>query len=840
MGIRRTCNADLEKWQCRRAALLLLALAGALAPAMVGAQGIAPASDLNTGGVIAYAVDPRDDTAYVGSGLSFDPPGLRTRFATRIFRLSPERIATHVAGEAQPSIPSDRTTWNDGRPALEARFTAALAMAFDNAGNLYVLDADNHVIRRILRRFDGSFGTVETYAGSGAQSPAGTQFAAGTELNALETTFSFSPPDRNAAVTLLRFGGLAYDDTRNRLWVADTFNGVVRGILLSEAAGSRAVLSIGNIPANNPRPSAPTFIALGRDSATGRVRWMYVANTDCSIWRRDLDLGTDARIGGDGGGCFNTDGTVRFDMTRYDGRQATSVALWRASGLASSRNFLYSGQFTVMTRINVIDGSIDRIVGDAGFGILDINFDRPALEARIATELSGPLATTARGDVLFSTGVELPSGLRWNNGSTTQVTVSPTNSVPGDSVTLTARINGDAPTGTVSFRSQTGTSTFSNLCLNVPVTRAPGSDDGTATCSTTMLPAGSGNVVADYAGDLNNLGSNAVAPFARSFAAATLTLASVSPGTVAPGVNVTATVSIALRGNPISPEGAVTVEYLDRNNVMPLCSFNYPAANGTASASGSCSGSFPTPGPRMVRARWQSLTGIDPAESNQLAVSVTGFPSTTTTLSTTNPAVFGQALGLTATIEETSSFTPTGSVDFVDVRPSGDVVLCAAVALASTVATCNVAAGTLPAGERELQARYGGDVRFEPSTGSLTQTVRKAGTTLSVLGTVPSAAFGGTPIPVVVGLVVNAPGAGQPSGRVIVAATGTTPGTTPFLSCEIDLPSTPQALSCPLPFSATGRYRVGASYVGDTNFDGSSASATVEHVVEPLFRDEFE
>jgi hypothetical protein len=803
-----------------------------LAPSIAGAQGLALATT-QLPNIHGLALD-NDETVYVTSDTDFgDTPGLH-RFGSRVYQITPERMAMLVAGANERSSRADRASWRDGRPALEARFSKVIAMAFDGAGNLFLLDADNQVIRRIKRRLDGNFGEVETYAGIGVRTPGGSTFAPGTEVNALETTFGFTDAGGTYAGSQIRFGGMAFDRTRNRLWVADTYSGVVRGILLTESPLARTVLSIGKVPSGST--SLPTYVALGRDPVTDRDRWLYVSKDDCTIWRVDLDDGVANKIAGTvcSSGAWNPE--------TFDGRQANTVVLLGTAGLATHRNVLYSGQGWAVARINTIDGSIDRIVGLPTFSTMNIDYARPALEASGDLGNYLNMVANARGDLYVSLFTEADPArlLVRNNGSTTQVTVSPTNSVPGDSVTLTARINGDEPTGTVSFRSQTGTSTFSNLCLNVPLTRVPASDDGTATCNTTMLPAGSGNIVADYAGDLNNLGSNAVAPFARSSAAATLTLASVSPGTVAPGVNVTATVSIALRGNPISPEGVVTVEYLDRNNVVPLCSFNYPAANGTASASGSCSGSFPTPGPRQVRARWQSLTGIDPAESNQLAVSVTGFPSTTTTLSTTNPAVFGQALGLTATIEETSSFTPTGSVDFVDVRPSGDVVLCAAVALASTVATCNVAAGTLPAGERNLQARYGGDVRFEPSTGSLTQTVRKAGTTLSVIGTVPSAAFGGTPIPVVVGLVVNAPGAGQPSGRVIVAATGTTPGATAFLSCEIDLPSTPQALSCPLPFSATGRYRVGASYAGDTNFDGSSASATVEHVVEPLFRDEFE
>src|SRR5580692_1647682 len=50
----------------------------------------------------------------------------------------------------------------DGGPALAALFSQTEGIALDSQGNIYVADADNHRVRKIVRN-----GTISTVAGIG-------------------------------------------------------------------------------------------------------------------------------------------------------------------------------------------------------------------------------------------------------------------------------------------------------------------------------------------------------------------------------------------------------------------------------------------------------------------------------------------------------------------------------------------------------------------------------------------------------------------------------------------------------------------------------------------------
>jgi hypothetical protein len=92
--------------------------------------------------------------------------------------------------------------YKDGA-ALSAEFNAPEGMVIDDAGNLYVSDSQNNVIREITPN-----GTVSTYAGNGTQ---GLQ-------NGSALTAEFAAPN-----------GLAIDKSRN-IYVADFLNNVIRKI----------------------------------------------------------------------------------------------------------------------------------------------------------------------------------------------------------------------------------------------------------------------------------------------------------------------------------------------------------------------------------------------------------------------------------------------------------------------------------------------------------------------------------------------------------------------------------------------------------------------------------
>ncbi len=95
----------------------------------------------------------------------------------------------------------------DGGPATSAKLRAPVDVDCDAAGNVYVVDRDDHSVRKV----DVGTGTITTLAGGGVSGYSG---------------------DGGLAVDahLNRPGGLFVDRTNGRIYVADTYNGVVRVI----------------------------------------------------------------------------------------------------------------------------------------------------------------------------------------------------------------------------------------------------------------------------------------------------------------------------------------------------------------------------------------------------------------------------------------------------------------------------------------------------------------------------------------------------------------------------------------------------------------------------------
>ncbi len=129
----------------------------------------------------------------------------------RIRRIHADGRVDTVAGQGEG--------WRDG-PALQAQFNTPSQIALDAAGNLFVADTGNHVIRRI-----GVDGTVSTLAGDG------------------------QPGFVEGAASQARFNGPmgVAVDAQGRVYVADTWNDRIRVI---ETGGQVRTLAGGDAPGN--------------------------------------------------------------------------------------------------------------------------------------------------------------------------------------------------------------------------------------------------------------------------------------------------------------------------------------------------------------------------------------------------------------------------------------------------------------------------------------------------------------------------------------------------------------------------------------------------------------
>ncbi len=219
-----------------------------------------------------------------------------------------------------------------------ASFYGPEALAVDNAGNVYVADTGNNMIRKI------SGGTVTTFAGS-------TNFgsADGTGINA-----QFWGP-----------AAIATDSVSN-IYVADYFNGTIRKIttsgVVTTMAGS-ASDAAGNGPDLNARFNLPESVAA---DSSGNV---YVADTANDTIRKITPAGMVSTLAGSPGKSGSTDGTGNNAL--FSGPQAVAVDASGNVYVADTANNtirkITSGTVTTLAGTPGTSGNVDGAASSALF-----------------------------------------------------------------------------------------------------------------------------------------------------------------------------------------------------------------------------------------------------------------------------------------------------------------------------------------------------------------------------------------------------------------------------------------------------------------------------------------
>lgn len=181
----------------------------------------------------------------------------------RVVEVLPSGHLIGFAGDGKPGYAGD------SGPAIKARLTDPSGVAVDTAGNVYIADSSNNVIRRV----DARTGTISTVAGNVAADQAGSGLGGFSGDGGPATSAQLYDPQ-----------GVALDSAGD-LFIADTFNNAIREVtpdgtistVVNSAGANGAAPPPGqeiNGPATTSKLNGPSAVAV--DDSTGTL---YIADT---------------------------------------------------------------------------------------------------------------------------------------------------------------------------------------------------------------------------------------------------------------------------------------------------------------------------------------------------------------------------------------------------------------------------------------------------------------------------------------------------------------------------------------------------------------------------------
>lgn len=264
------------------------------------------------------------------AGIAFDSAGnmfIADSFNNRIRKVDANGAISTVAGTGSFGFSGDSGA------ATAAAFNRPYGVAFDKAGNMYIADTHNDVVRKVA----ASGGTISTFAGRSVEGLGGD---GGPATGALL--------DTPTALAL---------DAAGNLYIADTNNNRIRKVgtdgIISTFAGSGGASSIGDGgPATSANLNRPEGIAIDQGN-------VYVADTFSHRVRKISPDGIITTVAGNGSGG-----------KQGDGGPATNASLYYPKGLAVdplTGNLYIADSLNSRIRVVTPDGNIYTAAGNGGF-----------------------------------------------------------------------------------------------------------------------------------------------------------------------------------------------------------------------------------------------------------------------------------------------------------------------------------------------------------------------------------------------------------------------------------------------------------------------------------------
>jgi hypothetical protein len=395
------------------------------------------------------------------------------------------------------------------------------------------------------------------------------------------------------------------------------------------------------------------------------------------------------------------------------------------------------------------------------------------------------------------------------------LTVSAANGLLGVTVATNsyATAAGDLPTGTVQFFVN-GTAFQIASAVSGSVNNQTGAAQASVGISFSpyVLPIGQDNITAQYSGDANYAAASVSNSVSVSVVSPTATSVTATNPTLQQGSSIVLTATVSpLNTNGPGPAGTVQ--------------FNLSSASGTSLGTATLSGgqaslttsSIPT-GTFTVYATYSGNASYLTSSGSVTQTTVLPASTIMVTSSSLTP-VAASPVTLTAQVAPTLSGGPTltGSVVFSASSPYG-AYIDDLKQLANGQAQDTF---SLWSGSDIVTVSYSGDPNYAPSTTKLTETVIPIGTTMALTSSAPTSQVGMN-VTFTAAIIPTQSGGPTPSGGVVFSENGSPLPAVGTQNGQAVL--TTSAL-------AAGTYAISASFSGDPDHSGSSASTN--EVVTP-------
>jgi hypothetical protein len=678
-------------------------------------------------------------------------------------------IITTVAGDGFTDLATGAGGYaGDGGKATQAELNFPYAATFDAAGDMYIPDSANNVVR-VVAAVSGVItadSLITTFAGTGVQGDTGDGAAA--------TLATLSTPVNVIA------------DAAGNLYVADSGNNSIRKV--SAATGFVSTLA---------RNGVGTYV----DSGGGPY---------------EVSIAAPAGLLFDGSGdlYFADSGNMRIreiqgnlglldfmaaPIRQGDESVAQTLTLENDGNAPLALSSITAGQ----------NAALDEAATtcNAGSHSLEVNADC-ALVAMFAPSAAGDPLTgfvdVVDSAVNSSLQIELVGDATPVNSTTTVLGSSVNPSGFEQPVAFTATVTTGVGTGDL-----TGTVTFKDgaNALGAPVAV---NSAGVATYQTSALGAGLHSITVSYSGDGGHFSSASEGLTQTVLEATSTTLAS-SANPCVPGSAITFTATVKISGGgAVAPDGMVT--FTDGNATLSSVSLSGSgvAAYTTAALA---NGSHAITATYNGDAAHQVSGSISTLLDEEVLVA-----SGVVVASTPNPSDFGNPVSLMATVTSSGSAGATGVVDILD---GGTQIGTATL----TGGTGTFTISSLALGSHIIIAAYRGDGNNRPATSApITQVVIQAETS-TTLSAVPNPVNAGARI-VLTATVAPVQATPTPSGTVTF--TDTFNGTTVSLGSWAMSTEGVEAIS---PTLSRGTHSLVATYSGDADETGSASAVVVVTVL---------